>query len=134
MSNKSTTRNWFKTGLIPTQAQFWAFFDFIWFKDEMIPVENIEGLQELIDEQADNEAFQNHLADEDAHEPLFKKTKIYATGELQIFKTQGNIDSLQLEVDDLCIGIVENIFINAIYLGGDRTLLTSFNLINQINL
>lgn len=40
----------------------------------------------------------------------------------------------QLEVGDLVQGIVENKKIEAIYLGGDTTLLTSFNVINFIDL
>jgi len=46
-------KNWFKTGLKPTQAQFWAWLDSFWHKSENIPSAQIEGLQELLDTKVD---------------------------------------------------------------------------------
>lgn len=48
MSLKDNTKPWFITGAYPTQAQFYAFFDSIWFKDEGIGIENVTGLQTFI--------------------------------------------------------------------------------------
>ena len=47
--NINTIKNWFKTGLKPTQAQFWDTWDSFWHKDEQIPIAKIEGIQEVYD-------------------------------------------------------------------------------------
>src|SRR5690606_20151137 len=49
----NTMKNWFLTGLKPTQAQFWATWDSSWHKDEDIPQESIEGRQSALDAIAD---------------------------------------------------------------------------------
>ncbi len=59
------------------------------------------------------------------------KAKIYQSGQLQIFKT-GENTGLEIEAGDLITGIVQNSFIQGVYISGDVTQLTSYNLINQI--
>ena len=57
--------------------------------------------------------------------------QIYENGQLQIFRKPGTPpDPTNKEPNpgDYCIGFVENQFINAEYLGPDKTLLTSFNI------
>jgi hypothetical protein len=78
MADKNTIKNWFLTGLIPTQAQFWAFFDSIWFKDEKIPITVIDDIENILNEKADAEALRNHVADDNAHAALFDE-KLDAT-------------------------------------------------------
>lgn len=51
--DKTTLKNWFKTGLKPTQAQFWAWMDSYWHKDEKITISSIDGLGDAIDGKAD---------------------------------------------------------------------------------
>jgi len=53
MASLSTIKNWFKTGLRPTQAQFWATWDSFRHKDEAIPLESIAGLQDDLDGKVD---------------------------------------------------------------------------------
>lgn len=48
VTSVETIKNWFKTGLKPTQAQFWAWMDSFWHKNDSIPAGNITGLGELI--------------------------------------------------------------------------------------
>jgi len=60
-------KNWFKTGLKPTQAQFWDTWDSFWHKDETIPTGSIENLDNRFNQKADQEAFQSHLLDTNAH-------------------------------------------------------------------
>ncbi|WP_343530833.1 hypothetical protein [Pedobacter sp.] len=60
-------KNWFKTGLKPTQAQFWDTWDSFWHKDETIPTSSIENLDARFNQKADQEAFQSHLLDTNAH-------------------------------------------------------------------
>lgn len=75
------------------------------FLNKKILAENVEGLSTLL-----------------------AQTKIYPYGELQVFKIAANLDNTTQESGDLCIGFVENQFINAPYLGGDKTLLTSYDI------
>lgn len=52
----NTILNWFKTGLKPTQAQFWSSWQSFWHKDETIPQNKIENLQQSFDNKLDTEA------------------------------------------------------------------------------
>ena len=63
----NTIKNWFKTGLKPSQQQFWDTWDSFWHKNEIIPAANIENLDERFDEKTDQDAFSSHLADTVAH-------------------------------------------------------------------
>lgn len=70
----------------------------------------------------------------DAVNELFYKvtqSKIYENNDLQIFRKPGTPpDPTNKEPNsgDWCVGFVEGQFINAEYLGPDKTLLTSFNI------
>jgi hypothetical protein len=65
MSKQSlnSLKNWFKTGLKPTQAQFWDWLDSFWHKDEAIPLEKIEGLTELLNDSVSLTQLSSGLAD-----------------------------------------------------------------------
>lgn len=63
----NTIFSWFQSGDFPTEAQFKATFSSFYHKDYPIPVENIEGLEDLSQLFAGAEAFQEHLSDSDAH-------------------------------------------------------------------
>lgn len=52
-----TIKNWFKTGLKPTEQQFWSTWDSFFHKDENIPQSKIENLSQRFDQKADAEAF-----------------------------------------------------------------------------
>ncbi len=52
-TSPNTIKNWFRTGLKPTQAQFWAWVDSFRHKDEAVPVADVSGLQELLDTKVD---------------------------------------------------------------------------------
>jgi lysophospholipase L1-like esterase len=47
----TTIKNWFKTGLKPTQAQFWDVWDSFRHKSESVPYAEIEGLDAVLLEQ-----------------------------------------------------------------------------------
>ncbi len=47
-TDKNTIKQWFRNKLKPTQAQFWAWLDSYWHKDEEIPVTKIKGLNNLL--------------------------------------------------------------------------------------
>jgi hypothetical protein len=59
---------------------------------------------------------------------------IIPIGEMLVFKVGSNENNNIQEPGDFCKGIVEGIYIEAIYLGGDTLLLESYNIINQIEL
>ncbi|MDA6070417.1 hypothetical protein NJT12_12375 [Flavobacterium sp. AC] len=65
----NTIKQWFKTGLKPTQAQFWDTWDSFRHKFDKIPVKEVEGLDELLLSKADKTVLDHHLADKNAHAP-----------------------------------------------------------------
>lgn len=60
-------KNWFKTGLKPTQNQFWDTWDSFWHKDEAISIQSIQNLSETLIGKASAQALTNHVNDENAH-------------------------------------------------------------------
>ena len=55
-TDKNTLKNWFKTGLKPLQAHFWAWLDSYWHKDEKIPMDNIDGMDTVLENKAETTA------------------------------------------------------------------------------
>lgn len=99
-TNLNTIKNWFKTGLKPTQAQFWNTWDSFWHKDDTINISDIEGLQDALDQKATAVAV----------------SKVNINGVW--FDTTGNTDRLAIEVgnkfegydgDYLIMGIVTSL-------------------------
>lgn len=125
MADKNTVKNWFKTDLKPTQSQFWSFFDSIWFKDEKIPVADIEGIEGILNAKADAQALTNHVSDQNAHNELFDDIKSGAT--FLVNRNNKMFFSNELIPGDIVIGKVEDVFLNAgTYFGGETNLLSSF--------
>lgn len=65
-TDKTTIKNWFKTGLKPTQTQFWSTWDSFWHKSESLPISSISGLGTLIDGKAEIEHTHTQYATNDA--------------------------------------------------------------------
>ena len=55
----NTIKQWFKTGLKPTQDQFWNWIDSFWHKDELIPQKNIQDLETTLSGKADADQLAN---------------------------------------------------------------------------
>lgn len=55
----NTIKQWFKTGLKPTQDQFWNWMDSFWHKDELIPQKNIQDLSTTLSGKADADQLEN---------------------------------------------------------------------------
>lgn len=70
--NLTIIKNWFKTGLKPTQEQFWDTWDSFRHKNDTVPANDVEGLGNLLLLKADKEAVANHLTDAEAHNNLFE--------------------------------------------------------------
>ncbi|MDV7698717.1 hypothetical protein N6B72_17465 [Chryseobacterium soli] len=62
-----TIFSWFETGDFPTETQFKETFSSFHHKDSLIPMESIEGFEEIFQLFASAEAFQAHLTDSRAH-------------------------------------------------------------------
>lgn len=67
MGFQATVREWFKTDLRPSQDQFWAGFNFLRWKDEKVPVADIEGIEGILNAKAEAEVLTHHLTDVAAH-------------------------------------------------------------------
>lgn len=65
-TDKNTIKNWFKTGLKPTQKQFWSTGDSFWHKSESLPISSISGLGNLLDGKAEENHEHNQYAKNDA--------------------------------------------------------------------
>lgn len=55
----NTIKQWFKTGLKPTQDQFWSWIDSYWHKDELIPQDKIQDLSTTLSGKADADQLAN---------------------------------------------------------------------------
>lgn len=74
-TDKTTILNWFRTNLIPTQAQFWAVFDSYWHKNEKLPQSSISGLEAVLNNKAEASQLNSHINDENAHPALERKSE-----------------------------------------------------------
>ncbi|GEM58444.1 hypothetical protein B0A78_03575 [Flavobacterium columnare NBRC 100251 = ATCC 23463] len=116
MTAIETIRNWFKTGSKPTQEQFWAWMESYWHKSEKIPINQIDGIEQVY--QTINQLSQQN-------------PRIVPVGQLQIFKVAPNSNNKVLESGDFVVGFVEEHFINATYLEGDPQRLASYGIIEN---
>ncbi|MGR3791550.1 hypothetical protein [Flavobacterium columnare] len=116
MTAIETIKNWFKTGSKPTQEQFWAWMESYWHKSEKIPINQIDGIEQVY--QTINQLSQQN-------------PRIVPVGQLQIFKVAPNANNNVLESGDFVVGFVEGQFINANYLEGDPQLLMSYGIIEN---
>lgn len=55
----ATLKNWFKTGLKPTQGQFWDTWDSFWHKSDKIPIDSVDGLDTIINNTVTQEVIDN---------------------------------------------------------------------------
>src|SRR6218665_807815 len=66
----NTIKNWFKTGLKPTQQQFWDTWDSFRHKFEKIPLKDIENLEQTLNEKAEKSQLDLHTNNQLAHAVL----------------------------------------------------------------
>lgn len=64
-------KQWFSNFKKPTQEHFWAWIDSFVHKDDKIPMDSVEGLENALQSVPTSDQFDNHLADEQAHKALF---------------------------------------------------------------
>ena len=71
MANLAQIYDWFMTGKKPTQPQFWASWGSFWNKEEQIPQSSILGLTAVLNAKTENDQFNAHKTDANAHTALF---------------------------------------------------------------
>ena len=59
MAYIDSVKGWFKTGLEPTQIQFYRLFEWLRWKDEKIPMADVQNLNSVLIQKADKQAFEN---------------------------------------------------------------------------
>lgn len=72
MATLAEIYDWFMTGKKPTQAQFWASWGSFWNKNESIPQSSISGLTSVLNAKVENDQFNAHKVEENAHATLFQ--------------------------------------------------------------
>jgi hypothetical protein len=122
----NTIKNWFKTGLKPTQAQFWDWLDSFRHKSDKVPVAEIEGINELLLAKASADILNSHLSDPSAHSQLLIKSRIIPVGEFLVFKVLPNENQFQKEPGDYCFGVVGDTVVNGTWNGLDASDLNNF--------
>jgi hypothetical protein len=115
----NTIKQWFRTGLKPTQQQFWDTWDSFRHKSEKIPVADVEGIDELLLSKTDNEVFESHLTDENTHQNLLAIARIIPYGEVLVFKTSPEGNPKIKESSDFCLGYINGVFICGTYSGNN---------------
>lgn len=71
MAFKDTVKEWFKTDLKPSEAQFYNLFNWIRWKDEKIPITDIFNIEDILNAKAEGAVVTNHLTDANAHATEF---------------------------------------------------------------
>ncbi|WP_289665589.1 hypothetical protein [Flavobacterium panacagri] len=135
MTDINTILSWFKTGLKPTQAQFWASWQSFWHKDEQIPQSNIANLSATLNAKVEKAQFDAHTSDLNAHPTILVNAKFIPKEKFIVFKNPENSDpsnAFILEVNDMVIGYVGTSWITGNYVGGDITELGSFDVYTTI--
>lgn len=78
---KNTLKSWFKRGLKPLEAQFYAWMDSYWHKNEKIPVSSVDELEVILNNKAEtktvedqrlsigtlNSSISDHIGNRDIH-------------------------------------------------------------------
>lgn len=96
--NLNVIKNWFKTGLKPTQTQFWDTWDSFFHKDDKIPIAQVEGIQNVYD------SINTHINDPNAHAGLLATIRVYPFPVKQRFKGFGNTNNAIWQAGDIGIG------------------------------
>lgn len=112
----NTIKNWFRTGLIPTQAQFWDTWDSFRHKSEKVPVAEVDGIDALISNVVN-----------------IVGKPVCVPGQRMLFKHPTNNDSAmkyEQQANDFIIGFVGDRMIMGYYLGGEQEEPDSYDIVS----
>lgn len=83
ITEKNVLKGWFKKGLKPLEAQFHAWMDSYWHKNEEIPIKNIENLEDTLNNKAETQNLEsisrdlkNHSEDTGLHKTIEEQAKL----------------------------------------------------------
>jgi beta-glucosidase-like glycosyl hydrolase len=95
--DRNTLKQWFVRGAKPLAEQFAGWIDAFWHKEDNIPANKVEGLQEAFDSKANKQVVDNLASDLEAH-----KTGVEAHGDIRQAisneaetRTQGDAGTLE---------------------------------------
>lgn len=83
--NRDVIKSWFKRGMKPLESQFANWIDSFFHKNDQIPINNISGLTEIVNNKYDKATGEQLSADLEAH-----KTDV-----------EQKIEMLQEEIDNI---------------------------------
>jgi hypothetical protein len=95
--DRNTLKQWFVRGAKPLAAQFAEWIDAFWHKEDKIPANQIDGLQDAMDEKANQQVVNSlasnleaHKTDVEAHEDIRQAIAAEATE-----REAGDADTLE---------------------------------------
>lgn len=113
ITDKNTLKSWFRRGLKPLEVQFHAWMDSYWHKSESIPFGSIEGLENTLNQKAEEAAvdqlssdLEYHKTDESAHQDIRRGIDEH-TSNYEIHKSSEQIRS-EIEDKDIPDTIARN--------------------------
>lgn len=108
----NTIFSWFETGDFPTQAQFQASWSSFWHKDDLVPISQITGLTQVIEQMASSEALQNHINDSNAHAGYLAKLDAsnLATSHVNNWKEKLGVGEIPANVALVDMGENQSVF------------------------
>lgn len=121
----NTILSWFETGDFPTQEQFAASWTSFYHKDESIPMDKVENLNNKLLEKVDKSVYNAHLTNENAHVTTLAKLDASNLNDanIQAWKTILGVGSLPPNVgliDDIPNALQGNVYTkdqsNALYM------------------
>lgn len=120
-TNINTIISWFKDGLNPNENQFKAAWLSFWHKDANIPVNKILGLSDILDQKADADKLESHIANVRA------QVIVFGNPFLLIKHPINNDKDKQAEIqagDTICDGYLDN---NTLWLKATCVNITDIN-------
>jgi hypothetical protein len=116
MASLSTIKNWFKTGLRPTEQQFSDTWNSFFHKNDNVPIAQVEGIDAVFE----------------VINTVSANVRFVGVGQLTIYKHPLNnlpANATSLEINDVGVGFFnDNTFMPfGMYLGGDPTIVDSWN-------
>lgn len=76
ITDKNILKSWFKRGLKPLEAQFHAWMDSYWHKDDKIPVASVNNLADVLNKKAESKSLDAHVQDMTIHKTQSEQQKL----------------------------------------------------------